>query len=70
VFQRLERQHRGADLAVLAVPHQLHLALVLEQDEAVFLRQRLAFLDELNQVALFGVGDVVIGFGGFGHGFK
>ncbi|MGH8863887.1 MAG: hypothetical protein ACREVZ_04495 [Burkholderiales bacterium] len=41
VLQRLERQHGGADLAALAVPDQFHLALVLEQDEAVLLRQRL-----------------------------
>ncbi len=63
VLQRLERQHGGADVAGLAVPHQLHLALVLEQDEAVFLRQRLALLDELGQVALLGVGEVVGFFG-------
>jgi hypothetical protein len=35
-----------------AVPDQLDLALVLEQEEAVFLRQRLALLDQRDQVAL------------------
>ena len=59
MFERLERQHGRAHVARLAVPDQLDLALVLEQDEAVFLRQRLALLDQLDQVALFGVGQVV-----------
>ena len=59
VLQRLERQHRSADVARLAVPDQLDFALVLEQDEAVFLRQGFALLDQGDQVALFGVGQVV-----------
>jgi len=66
VLQRLERQHGGADLAALAVPHQLHLALVLEQDEAILLRQRFSLLDEPDQVALLGVGEVVAGLEGRG----
>ena len=38
VLERLERQNGRADVAGLAVPDQLDLALVLEQEEAVFLR--------------------------------
>ena len=59
VLQRLERQHGRADVARLAVPDQLDLALVLEQDEAVLLRQRLALLDQRDQVALLGVAQFV-----------
>ena len=59
MLQRLERQHSGADVAGLAVPDEFDLALVLEQDEAIFLRQGLALLDEGDQVALFGVAQVV-----------
>ena len=59
VFEGLERENGGADFAGLAVPDEFDLALVLEEEEAVFLRQRLALLDELDEVALFGVGEVV-----------
>ena len=59
VFERLERQDGGADIAGLAVPDQLDLALVLEEDEAVFLRQGFALLDQSDQVALFGVAQLV-----------
>ena len=58
VLERLERQHRRAHVARLAVPHQLDLALVLEQHEAVLPGQRPAGLDRRDQVALFGVGEV------------
>ena len=68
VLQRLEGQDGGADLAGLAVPDQLHLALVREEHEAVFLRQRLALLDELDEIALLGLGEVVVFGGGAGHG--
>jgi hypothetical protein len=54
VLQRLERQHCSAHVARLAVPDQLHLAFILEKDEAVLFRQRFALLDQGNQVALFG----------------
>jgi hypothetical protein len=67
VLQGLEGQHGGADVAALAVPHQFHLAFVLEQDEAVFLRQGLALLDQRDEVALLGFAQVVGG--GAGHGF-
>src|SRR5690606_714350 len=67
VFQRLEGQHGGADAGALAVPHQLNLALILEQQEAVFLRQGLAGLDQLDQVALLGVGQFVVVPGIAGH---
>jgi len=63
MLQGLKGQHGGADVAVLAVPDQLHLPLVLEQDEAVLLRQGLALLDEGDQVALFGLGEFVGFFG-------
>ena len=66
VLQGLERQHCGADIGGLAVPHQLHLALVLEQQEPVALRQRLAGLDELDQVALLVLGQRI---DGLVHGF-
>lgn len=59
MLQALERQHGGAHIARLAVPDQLHLAPVLEQDEAVFLRQRFALLNEFDEVALFGVAQLV-----------
>ncbi len=68
VFQRLEGQDGVADLAGFAVPDQLHLALVGEEHEAVFLRQRLALLDELDEDALLGVGKVVVFSGWAGHG--
>ena len=55
VLQRLKGQDCSADFAGFAVPHQFDFALVLEQQEAVLLRQRLASLDQLDQVALFGV---------------
>ena len=59
VFEGLEGQDGGADFAGLAVPDQFDLAFVVEEEEAVFLRERLALLDELDEVALFGVGEVV-----------
>jgi len=67
VLQRLERQHRRAHVARLAVPHQLDLPLVLEQDEAVSLGQWPAGLDQRDQVALLGVGEVYRGVGAGGH---
>jgi hypothetical protein len=59
VFERLKREDGGADFARLAIPDQLHLALVFEKQEAIFLRQRLAFVDQLDEVALLGVGEFV-----------
>lgn len=59
MLERLEGQHRRAYVPRLPVPDQLNLALVLEEDEAVFLRQRLALLDQRDQVALFGFAQVV-----------
>jgi hypothetical protein len=70
VFERLEGQDGGADLAGLAVPDQLHLALVREEHEAVFFRQRLALLDELDEIALLGLGKVVVFSRWTGHGGK
>ena len=68
VFESLKGQDGGADLAGLAVPDQLDLALVGEEQEAVFLRQRLALLDELDEDALLGVRKVVVFSGWTGHG--
>ena len=59
MFEGLEGQDGGADFAGLAVPDQFDLAFVVEEEEAVFLRQRLALLDELDEVALLGVGEFV-----------
>ena len=61
VFEGLEGEDGGADFARLAVPDELDLAFVGEEEEAVFLRERLALLDELDEVALLGVGEVVGG---------
>ena len=69
MFEGLERQDGGADFAGLAVPDQFHLALVGEEQEPVLLRQRLALLNELDEVALLGLGQFVGGFVGFTHGF-
>ena len=68
VFKSLKGQDGGADLAGLAVPDQLDLALVLEEEEAVLLRQRLPGLEERDQVALLGVGEIVGR--AFGHGVR
>lgn len=51
--------HRRAHLARLPVPDQFHLALVLEQQEPVPVRQRLPLLNERDQVALLRVGQFV-----------
>ena len=59
MFEGLEGEDGGADFARLAVPDELDLAFVGEEEEAVFLRERLALLDELDEVALLGVGEVV-----------
>jgi len=47
MLQRLERQRGRAHVARLAVPHQLDLALVFEQDEAVLLGQRPAWISAI-----------------------
>lgn len=49
----------------LAVPDEFDLALVFEQQEAVLLREVLALLDELGEIAAFGVGEFVMRFGGW-----
>ncbi len=60
VFEGLEREDGGADFAGFAVPDEFDLAFVVEEDEAVFLRQRLALIDELDEIALLGVGQFVV----------
>ena len=68
VLQRLEGQDGCADIAGFPVLHQLHLALVLEEHEAVALRQRLAGLDALDEIAFLGLSEVVVFSGWAGHG--
>ena len=58
MFEGLEGEDGGADFAGLAVPDEFDLALVGKKEEAVFLRQRFALVDELDEVALLGVGEV------------
>ena len=71
VFEGLERKNGGADFAGLAVPDEFDLAFVGEEEEAVFLRERFAVLDELDEVALLGGGEVVVlGGVGAGHGVR
>ncbi len=68
VFEGLEGEDGGADLAGFAVPDEFHLALVLEEQEAVALGQRLALLDALDDVAALGLGELVVGGFRAGHG--
>ena len=55
VFQRLEWQNGRTDFASLAVPDEFNLAFVIEEEEAVFLRQRLPLINELDEVTLLGI---------------
>ena len=57
-IQGLKWQYPGADIAGFAIPHQFDFALVFEQDKAVFVGQRLAGLDQRNQVTLFGIAQI------------
>ena len=59
VLEDLEREHCRADFTRLAVPDELHLPLVLKQQEAVLFGQCLAFVDELDEVSLLGVRELV-----------
>ncbi len=59
VFERLERENGGADLAGFAVPDQLDFAFVGKEDESVFLRQRLALIDKLDEVALPALAQII-----------
>ncbi len=59
VFEGLEGEGGGADFVGLDALNEFDLAFVGEEEEAVFLRERLALLDELDEVALFGVGEFV-----------
>jgi len=59
VFEGLEGEGGGADFVGLAALNEFDFTFVGEEEEAVFLRERLALLDELDEVALFGVGEVV-----------
>ena len=59
VFEGLEWEDGGADFVGLAALNEFDFAFVGEEEEAVFLRERLALLDELDEAALFGVGEFV-----------
>ncbi len=61
MFEGLEGEDGGADFAGLAVPDEFDLAFVLEEEEAVFVGQGFALLDELDEVAAFGLGEFVVG---------
>ena len=58
VFEGLKRKDSGTDLAGLSVPGEFDLAFVLEEERAVFLRERFALVDE---IALLRVGEFVGG---------
>src|SRR5439155_3843488 len=60
VFQCLKRKNCGRDFACLAVPDEFNFTLVFKKEEAIFLRQRFALVDELDEVALLGVGEFVL----------
>ncbi len=53
LLDHLKRQNDIADLAGLAVPDQFHLALVLEEHKAKFIRQRLVRLQKTDDLLLF-----------------
>jgi hypothetical protein len=55
----LEEEDGGADFVGLAVLNEFDFTFIGEEEEAVFHRERLALLDELDEVALFGVGEFV-----------
>ncbi len=52
LFDGLKGENDVADLAGLAAPDQLHLALVAEEEKAVLLRQRLVRLEEADDFLL------------------
>jgi hypothetical protein len=54
------RNHETPDR--LAVPDEFDFAFVVEEKESVALRNRASLLDELDEVALLGVGEFVAGF--------
>ena len=54
MLKRLERQNGIADLARFSIPNEFNLALVLEEEKPIFLRQRPARVDELYKIALLG----------------
>jgi hypothetical protein len=54
------RNHETPDR--LAVPDEFDFAFVFEEKESVALRNRASLLDELDDVALLGVGEFVVGF--------
>jgi hypothetical protein len=59
VLQGLEWQHSCANISRLSIPDQLNLALVFEENEAVFFRLRLALLNQGYEVALLGIAQFV-----------
>jgi hypothetical protein len=59
VFEGLKREDGGADVAGLAGPSEFDLTFVVEEEEAVFLGEWFAGLDELDEVALLLIGEFV-----------
>lgn len=65
VFEGLEGEDGGADVAGFAGPGELDLAFVVEEEEAEFIGQGFAGLDEGDEVAFLLIGEVVaVGGGG------
>ena len=59
MFEGLEGEDGGADFAGFAIPDELDFAFVGEEDEAIFFGEGLALLDEFDEVALVGIGEIV-----------
>ncbi|WKZ56074.1 MAG: hypothetical protein QY324_07970 [Anaerolineales bacterium] len=54
----LKRQNDIGHFVTFAVPNQLHFALVVEQQEAVFIGQGLTLFDQFYDLVLFVVSEV------------
>lgn len=71
MLQGLEGEDGGADIAGFPIPDKLDLPLILKEEETVFLGQGPPLLDELDEIALLGLGQVVSGIvAGHGWGFE
>jgi len=69
VFEGLVGADRGAIVAGVAIRDEFDPAFIVEEEEAVALGQGFAGLDELDELAPFGVGEfVAVGGRRAGHG--
>jgi hypothetical protein len=59
VFERLKRKNGGADFAGFAAPHEFNFTLIIKEQEAIFFRQRLSLVDQLDEIALLRVAELV-----------